>query len=102
MKRLIVFLIPFCIVLMLDGVGFGDRVNLTELKKKEEERRKKVKKSEYKLTNGNLNSIKVPQKKYAFVQMYTPTGSLALEEEDSSSFIALKRGRTKFGKHSKD
>ena len=81
MKRLIVFLIPFCIVLTLDGVGFGDRVNLTELKKKEEERRKKVKKSQYKLTNGNLNSIKVPQKKYAFVQMYTPTGSLAQEED---------------------
>ena len=72
---------PFCIVLTLDGVGFGDRVNLAEMKKKEEERRKKTKKSEYRLTNGNLNSIKVPPKKYAFVQMYTPTGSQALEEQ---------------------
>ena len=47
----------------------GDSVDLVALKKKEEKRRKKTKKSKYVLTNSSLNAIKVPEKKYGFVQM---------------------------------
>jgi hypothetical protein len=94
MKRLIFLLIPFFIGLTVEGIGSGDRVNLSELKKKEEERRKKVKKSTYRVTNHNLNSIQVPPKKYAFVQMYTPTGSLAQEQiQDQTAAAAPAAGK---------
>lgn len=53
----------------------GDSVDLVALKKKEEKRRKTTKKSKYTLTNSNLNSIEVPDKKYGFVQL---TGYLSL------------------------
>ncbi len=48
--------------------GKGD-VDLVKLKKKEEERRKNLKKSKHIVSNANINTIKVPVKKYSFIQM---------------------------------
>lgn len=46
-----------------------ENVNLVQLKKKEEERRKNIKKSKYSLNNYNLNTIKIPPKKYGYVEL---------------------------------
>lgn len=44
-------------------------IDLVKLKKKEEERRKKLKKPKHAVNNTNINTIKVPIRKYSFIQM---------------------------------
>ncbi|MCK4836185.1 MAG: hypothetical protein KAT17_06090 [Candidatus Aminicenantes bacterium] len=69
MKIVSIFIISFFLFNSVAYSVFGESVDLVTLKKKEEERRKKIKKSKYKVTNNNLNTLKIPEKKYGFVQL---------------------------------
>ena len=69
MKTVVSLLISFFLLWGIPCSLVADSVDLVALKKKEEKRRKNTKRSKYTLTNSNLNSIKVPEKKYGFVQL---------------------------------
>jgi predicted RNase H-like nuclease (RuvC/YqgF family) len=60
-------------------------VDLVKLKKKEEERRKNIKKSTYSLNNYNLNTLKVPPKKYGYVEL-----SAGIETNQTEKKEAIK------------
>lgn len=70
-KSFLSILVCFFFILNLSCMSLyskGD-VDLVKLKKKEEERRKKLKKPKLIVSNANINTIKVPVKKYSFIQM---------------------------------
>ncbi len=66
----------------------GD-VDLVKLKKEEEERRKKLKKPKLTVNNANINTIKVPIKKYSFIQMEPVEGDE--QEKDKSKTKEKKK-----------
>jgi hypothetical protein len=54
---------------------YGQEVDLVKLKKEEEERKKKAKKSKYKVTNENLDKIKVAKKPYSVIKLEEGKGA---------------------------
>jgi hypothetical protein len=63
---------------------FSKGIDLIEMKKQEEERRKKLGKAKLAVTDSNVNSISVGNKKFGFVQM-TSEDALPLEDAPAVS-----------------
>lgn len=86
-----------CILLagfLLPGAAplFGQKVDLMALKKKEDERRKNLAKSKLKVTDTNVGTVSVGNKKYGFVQMETDGGAA---EEEAPAAVVNKKDPTK-------
>jgi len=75
-----VWILLACLLLPAASPLFGQAVDLMALKKQEDERRKNLAKSKLKVTDTNVNSISVGNKKFGFVQMETDEAEVEGEE----------------------
>jgi len=69
-------------------------IDLMAMKKQEDERRKKLAKSKMKITDSNVNTVSVGDKKYGFVQMETDE-DLSGEEGSETEGAAKKNDVTR-------
>lgn len=102
MRYLFLIVLAVFVAHTLVPYGFADDVDLVKLKKEEETRRKKLQKSKYKLSNYNLHRIKVPKKKYGFVQLAGEAELLDSEKKQPDNSTVQKKDPQKEMKYWRD